>query len=316
MDEIILSNVKTEYQSLIEEVENIKRIIAALSAEKDDLELHICREIQAEYDMKIGNLEYEIMNYNLEIERLKLVIDFMQSAINCTEFITEEEINKRAEEILGEYYEELKKKAEKIKDDMDYSERRSRNEKSWTDGEYEDLDSDEEFDEYDDEAEDEEDDAPKEAPDEELKRLYRQIVKKLHPDMKPDITEEEMRLLDEAIKAYADGDLDRIREIAEMLDERDYTERFEDTEEGRAGLKRLLEHLKERKEKLEAEIREIMNSFPYNAKDFLKDDEAVSAKQSELREKIESCKKILEKLGKKIEELSKELENVAYGREE
>ncbi len=77
MDEIIMSNVKTEYQSLIEEVENIKRVIAALSAEKDDLELHICREIQAEYDMKIGNLEYEIMNYNLEIERLKLVIDFM-----------------------------------------------------------------------------------------------------------------------------------------------------------------------------------------------------------------------------------------------
>lgn len=74
MNEIVLSNIKTEYQSLIEEVENLRLVIAALSAEKDDLELHVCREIQAEYDMKVGNLEYEIMSYNLEIERLRLVI--------------------------------------------------------------------------------------------------------------------------------------------------------------------------------------------------------------------------------------------------
>ena len=53
MNEVVLSAIKTEYQSLIEEIENIKVVIAALSAEKDDLELHVCREIQAEYDMKI-----------------------------------------------------------------------------------------------------------------------------------------------------------------------------------------------------------------------------------------------------------------------
>ena len=324
MNEVVLSTIKTEYQSLIEEIENIKLVIAALSAEKDDLELHVCREIQAEYDMKIGCLEYEIMNCNIEIERLKLVIDYMQSAINCTEHITEKEINKRAEEILGDYLDELKKKAESMKKDQEYTENRAKNEKSWSDGDPESNDEngdrvnlfgngDEKDESEEDEKEESDDALDKEPPGEELKRLYRQIVKKLHPDINPNATEEEKRLLDEAIKAYADGDLERIREISEMLDEGGYGERFEDTEEGIAGLKRLLERLREQKEKLEAGIRDIMNSFPYNVRDFLEDEDAVRAKQDELKKKIESCKRILVKLEQKVELLSKELKKAAYG---
>ena len=74
-----------------------------------DLEQHICRDIKAEYDMKIGNIEYEIMSYNLEIEKLKLMIDFIQAAINCGEHITEEAAAKKAEDILQNYYDDLEK---------------------------------------------------------------------------------------------------------------------------------------------------------------------------------------------------------------
>ena len=43
MNEIILSEVKSEYDSLVAEIESTKVIIAALTAEKDDLEQHVCR---------------------------------------------------------------------------------------------------------------------------------------------------------------------------------------------------------------------------------------------------------------------------------
>ena len=56
--EVILST--SEYERLIEEIRQLKFDIAALTAEKDDLELHICPEILADYNEKVGNLEPSI----------------------------------------------------------------------------------------------------------------------------------------------------------------------------------------------------------------------------------------------------------------
>lgn len=329
MNEIILSDIKSEYDSLVAEIESTKVIIAALTAEKDDLEQHVCREIQAEYDMKIGNLEYEIMCSNLEIEKLKLEIDFIQAAINCGENTTEEEINKKAEDILHGYYEDLKKKADDIRDAQEYSKRRAEKDRAYGGdglGGLGDigLGINIEFGSSSEEAEEEEGKTftgerfhEKKCAqfNDELKQLYRRIVKKLHPDMNPDATEEEKNLLDEAMKAYAEGDLDRIREIAEMLDEEEYGTRFEDNDEGIAGLKRLLMHLLERKTRLEEMIKNIINSFPYNAREFLKDEQAVQEKRDELNKKIDNLAATIEKLETRKEMLIKELEALKHGRQ-
>ena len=42
--EIIISELQNEYDALVAEVQKLKDEIADLTAEKDDLELHICRE--------------------------------------------------------------------------------------------------------------------------------------------------------------------------------------------------------------------------------------------------------------------------------
>lgn len=325
MNEIIISEVKSEYDSLVAEIESTKVIIAALTAEKDDLEQHVCREIQADYDMKIGNLEYDIMSANLEIEKLKLEIDYLQAAINCGEYTTEDEVNRRAEDILRGYYEDLKRKADDMKNAQEYSRRRTSKRQAYEEGGLGGLGG---FgfsfninfgvgeDDEGDAVNEEEYHAKGEARyNEELKQLYRRIVKKLHPDMNPDATEEEKRLLDEAMKAYEEGDLERIREIAEMLDDRDYGTRFEDTEEGITGLKKLLNHLLERKIRLEEMIKNIINCFPYNTKDFLNDEEAVEKKQDELNEKIDGLSAAIKKLEDKKAALIKELEAIKHGRQ-
>ena len=328
-NEMILSELQSEYDALVEEVQKLKDEIAALTAEKDDLELHICRELQAEYDHKIGALEYEITAYNLEIEKLRSVIESLQAAVNRGEDMSREEAEQSAEDKLHEFYEDLDKKAQKIKREQEYAKQRWEQDKenakkngyepegegdySWKDffdwihitithgkpGEHDDHE----------EQEVEQESAKKNVnPQEELKSLYHKIVKALHPDMNPDISEREKQLLDDAIKAYSAGDLDKLREIAEIIDESDISGRFPNTQEGIEGLKALREQLIRRRKTLESDIEGIKNSFPYNMVDFLADDEAVAARQEELMRIIESCKDTIAALNERIDLLQKEME--------
>ena len=307
--DLILS--KSEYERLVEEVRALKSLIAALSAEKDDLELHICRQIQADYDQKIGNLEHSALSCKIEIMRLKRLIEYLQSAINLQKQMSYEEAEEQTEEEYREYEDDLKQRAEKMKRDQEYAERRARQDKeneekkkaeeqseepsgdgSGQTGENKenatdpiDEDSSKKNDEEqgqgkpsgdekdkigkDKEAKEEstgEQKKKKESPLEEMKRLYRRIVKKLHPDVNPDITPQEKELLDEAIKAYAEGNLERLREIAEQIDEADVAERFEDTEEGVAALKALRDQLILQRDEIAEMIDRIKESFPYTAK--------------------------------------------------
>lgn len=51
----------------------------------------------------------------------------------------------------------------------------------------------------------------------ELKKLYRAIVKSLHPDMNPEVTEAQIKLLENVVTAYKGGDLATLRIINEMV---------------------------------------------------------------------------------------------------
>ncbi len=322
---------KSEYEKLIEKIRELKNIIAALTAEKDDLELHICREIQAEYDSKVGNLEYQIMAYNLEIERLRTIILILQAALNRDEEVSYEEAEEQANEQFEEAYDELNKKAEEIKQDQEYAKRRAaQDEENEKKAEQEKENEDprenaqEESAEYNAEADaenksdettrdgDNEQSSGKkkhETPSEELKRLFRMIVKRLHPDMNPDLTEAEKQLFNDAVQAHANGDLERLREIAAMLDDTDVSEKYENTPEGIAALKELLQELTDQMNSISSQIEYIKNQFPYNAKEFLADEEAVHKRQEELKAIIKDCLSTIEELNKRIETLNKEIDD-------
>ncbi len=344
--------VVSEYDKLIEEILELELKLAALAEEIDDLENHVCVELRAEYDQKVGNLEYQARAYQFEIARLKRAIELLQAAINRQEAAKYEDVQKRVEAEYKEYEEDLHKKAEDMKRDSEYAKRRAKkdqenekkaeeerkargdgsgkgtsadgkkagdsNKDSEAEKESEEKKDEENKDKSDSEKADESKaegekaeseglgpDRVNETPAQELKRLYRYIMKKLHPDANPDATEAEMELLRKAQKAYSEGDLETLREIADQLDDTEITEKYSDTPEDIIKLRELRAKLAEKVEILISHIEEIKNSFPYNEKDFLADEEAVSKRQEELAEYNKSCADKIIELQEKLLELSK-----------
>lgn len=345
-NEIVLTQVINEYESLIQEVQKLKMVVAALEAEKDDLELNVCRRLRAEYDEKIGHLELQITSYNLEIERLRSIIESMQAAVNRDEKITPEDAGKEADEKLKNFYDDLGKRAEQAKEDEEFAKKRAeQDEKNAQDAGYsedepeddEPFDWDEFFKNIDDfnkafedffrafgnafgggsesskdysraESFDQGGSSKKNVnPAKELKSLYRKIVKALHPDNKKNRTPKDDELLMEAKKAFEEGNLERLRQIAEMIEDEDIEKRFKNTPEDIEALKNLKYRLKTRLMYLQREVQHIKNSFPYNEKDFLADDDAVAAKQEELNKIIESCKNTISALKERITLLQEQM---------
>lgn len=345
-NEIVLTEVISEYESLIKEIQQLKMVVAALEAEKDDLELNVCRRLSAEYDEKIGHLEMQITGYNLEIERLRSIIESMQAAVNRDEKVTPEEAGKAADEKLKDFYDELGERAKKSKEDEEFAKKRAQqDEKNTKDTGYseegpedegEEFDWDEFFKNMDDfskafedffkafgsfaedgtnssgdsrsESFDQGGSAKKNVnPAKELKSLYRKIVKALHPDNKKNRTPKDDELLMEAKKAFEEGNLERLRQIAEMIEDEDIEKRFKNTPKDIEALKNLKDRLKTRLMYLQREVQHIKNSFPYNEKDFLADDVAVAAKQEELNKIIESCKNTISALKERIAILQEQM---------
>ncbi|WP_026522836.1 hypothetical protein [Butyrivibrio sp. VCB2001] len=316
--------VISEYDKLIEEILELELKLAALAEEIDDLENHVCVELRAEYDQKVGNLEYQARAYQFEIARLKRAIELLQAAINRQEAAKYEDVQKRVEAEYKEYEEDLHKKAEDMKRDSEYAKRRAKKDKenekraeeerkakgdgrgkdASADGKKED-DSKKNTEAEKDESEGLGPDRVNETPAQELKRLYRSIMKKLHPDANPDATEAEMELLRKAQKAYSEGDLETLRDIADQIDDTEITEKYSDTPEDIIKLRELRAKLAEKVEILIIHIDEIKNSFPYNEKDFLADEEAVARRQEELAEFNKACADKIIELQEKVLELSK-----------
>ena len=347
-NEVVLTEIIDEYEALIKEVQKLKMVVAALEAEKDDLELNICRRLRAEYDEKIGNLEMQITGYNLEIERLRSVIERMQAAVNRDEKVTPEQAEKEADEKLKDFYEDLGRRAEQAKEDQEFAKHRAEADKEnaenygYQDDEPDDAEGEFDWEEFfkninnfnkafedfmrsfagafgGDEAGNrssgtesnyEGPSAKKNVnPAKELKSLYRKIVKALHPDNKKNRTEKDDELMMEAKKAFEEGNLEKLRQIAELIDDEDIEKKFGNTPEDIEELKELKQRLKVRLMFLEREVHRIKNSFPYSEKEFLADDEAVTARQSELNMIIESCKNTIAALKERIALLQKQMES-------
>ncbi|WP_022769109.1 hypothetical protein [Butyrivibrio sp. NC2007] len=345
-DNVGIIPVISEYDKLIEEILELELKLAALAEEIDDLENHICVELRADYDQKVGNLEYQAQAYRLEIARLKRAIELLQAAINRQEAAKYEEVQKKVEQEYKQYEEDLNKKAEDMKRDKEYKERRAKQDKKNEERAEEERKAREEGKDSkgkgpggkDDESVDKDDSSKgkdnkedekssengsedrekaedaglgndsetiHETPKEELKRLYRMIMKKLHPDANPNATEKDKALLLKAQKAYAEGDLETLREIADQLDDTDITEKYSDNPDDIAKLRELRAKLAEKVEILLAHIDEIKNSFPYTEKDFLANEDAVKARQEELAEYNRQCADKIIELQEKILELSK-----------
>ena len=259
-----------ELEELKAEVERLRTELSMLMLERDELKFVICKNIEAEYMLKLGGLEYKAYEAQCNVLRLKRQLELMQARLNRQESIVMAVI----ETILNTEFAEYQKKLDEQVGKMNEAIERSNA------------------------------DVLSEEETKELKKLYRKIVKALHPDMNPNITDAQRQLFDNAVMAYKNGNLDALRAIAGMIGDADLQVTQTDAKarllEEKKSLEKLLENARE-------EIQTIKSEYPYTMKELLADDEKVEARKRELELIISKYEEIAGVYKARIDELMKKV---------
>lgn len=255
-----------DFQKLKDDVERLRTELSMLMLERDELRFVICKNIEAEYMLKLGNLEYKAYEAQCAALRLKRKIELIQARKNRQEVINLTVIDKTLDEEFLEYEKKLNEQVEKMNEALEHSK-----------GEY-----------------------LSEEDNKELKKLYRKIVKVLHPDINLEVTAAQVKMLDNAVNAYKNGDLKTLRIIDEMVGDRKLPKKHQDA----------LTQLKEEKERLDRmlvfvqeSITKIKSEYPYCVKDILEDEKKVEQKKSEFEELLKQYKELAETYNAKIKEM-------------
>lgn len=236
-------------QSILDELERLRTELSMLVLERDDLLLQECPSIEMAYMLAIGHLEYSVFELDCDVRKLRRQIDLYQAYLNREEKIDVAAVQHTLDAEFIDFQKRLNEHLRQVNDAIERSHG----------------------------------DFLTEVDAKELKSLYRSIVKALHPDLHPDITEEQLRLFRHAIEAFAAGNLFELRVISQMAMIGDATWTAEN---GRAAL--TLE--RERLIVLIADVREmisgIRSTFPYTAKALLQDQAWVATREDELNARV------------------------------
>lgn len=255
-----------EYEKLKNEVEKMRVELSMLYLERDELLYVICVNIETAYMIEVGALEHNVYKAECAVLRLKRKVELIQAKINRQEKIFLSDIESLLDEEFQQYKEKLNEQIEKINDALKR-------------GSADYLTKEE---------------------NEEFKKIYRKIVKALHPDINPNISKEELRLLQNAIEAYKNGDLKALRIIGEMIEK--YLPVNQDKDFSYTLIKdkeRLEVFIKEMKEI----ILEIKSSYPYILKEIIENPSKLKEKKQELEETLNYYKELISIYKEKIEEM-------------
>lgn len=240
------------FEKLKNKVEKMRTELSMLLLERDELQFVICKNIETEYMLKLGSIEYKAYESQCTFLRLKRKIELIQAKKNRQEKIIISDIEETLDIEFAEYQKQLDEQIDKMNDAL----KRSKAE----------FLSDED--------------------NRELKKLYRKIVKSLHPDINPDVSEAQIKLFDNAVTAYKNGDLETLRIIGEMVGNNSLPEQNKDAmtqlveEKGR--LHGLLKSIRE-------SIDNIKTEYPYTMKDIVEDTEKTEQKKKETERHPQRC---------------------------
>lgn len=254
-----------DYQKLREEVDKLRIEISMLVLEKDELEYSECRNIETEYMLTFGSLEYQVYEARCEVLRMKRKIDIIQARLNRQEEIGIRQIEETLDLEFADYQKKLDEQIEKMNRAIKRSRLRIMTE----------------------------------TESKELKGLYRRIVKRLHSDLNPNITEAEISLFENAA-AFKDGDLQTLRIIESMIGGPDLPDSQQDSmsvlREEKDRLIGIISYLKSR-------IAEIKADYPYTLREYLTDEEKGDAYRKELEDSLREYGKLKAVYTEKIEEM-------------
>ena len=262
-NEIILN---LEYENLKNELLKKRTELSMLVLQRDELKYVICKNIETKYMLELGNLEYRLYQSECIIMRLKRKVELIQMRINRQEKIDVATIDELLDEQFREYQQNLEEKIKKMNEAIERD-----------NGE-----------------------VLTEQQVKELKKLYRAIVKALHPDLNPNVTKQQIKLFQNAITAYKNGDLQTLRIINEMISnnqsEYDNTDNIEKMRDELIRLDRMISSIN-------GDVEKIKSEYPYTMKDILFDKEQLNQRKEELKDNIDQCNELVSFYKTKIQHL-------------
>ena len=241
--------VKTQ-PSTLSDTTLLKTELANLIAERDELVHVVIPNLEAEYQLKIGFLEYEKFETQVSVNRLKRSIELAQAAINRGESVNLAKI----EEILHEEFAEWEYK---LKEHLNKVEAAKHHVKSLL--------------------------SPEES--REIATIYKKIVKMLHPDINPEAYEKNRDLWERAAEAYQNGNLEGLRVLLLLLEEETETPRFNEKYH-----EKMTAQLKDSIKRLIAEMQSIKSKPPYSFKERLNDENWAIKEQERLKQETGELK--------------------------
>ena len=262
-NEIILN---LEYENLKNELLKKRIELSMLVLQRDELKYVICKNIETKYMLELGSLEYCLYQSECIIMRLKRKVELIQMRINRQEKIDVSAIDKLLDEQFREYQQKLEEKIKKMNEAIERD-----NGEILTEQQVK-----------------------------ELKKLYRAIVKALHPDLNPNVTKQQIKLFQNAVTAYKNGDLQTLRIINEMISnnhsEDDDTDSIEKMRNELIRLDRMISSIN-------GDIEKIKFEYPYTMKDILFDKEQLNQRKQELKDNIDQCNELVSFYKTKIQHL-------------
>lgn len=255
-----------DFEKLKSEVEKMRTELSMLLLERDELQFVICKNIETEYMLKLGNIEYKAYQAQCLSLRLKRKIELIQAKKNRQEKVIISAIEEALDTEFAEYQKQLDEQINKMNDAL----KRSKVEVLTVEE------------------------------NKELKKLYRKIVKALHPDINPDVSETQVNLFDNAVQVYKSGDLNTLRIIGEMVGNSPLLEQHKD------ALTRLNEEKERLQNLLKViidSIKQIKSEYPYTMKEIIEDEEQIEQKKRELENVLSQYNELISIYKVKIEEM-------------
>lgn len=279
-------------------------LLVGLYSQRDRLLYQESPRLRNHYLEIFGSTEDEVLKMELDLYLLEKKQALIQAAVNRREPIDLDAINTQLEEERKKKIAELESSDRTLQDLPKLSEEASK----------------------------------------ELQTLYRAITEQFHPSVNPNITETEKMLYAKALDAYQRMDLPAMKLIHSMLFEshenlapldlsssmtdedlieiaralnRDYAlagkvfSMIRPTEE-QAGLQSRLKEYESMRLSLEADIRKIQESFPFNAEDTINDEAKKQEYLQDLALRKRNCQEKMTALSSEIETMLKEHANAEH----
>ncbi len=253
--------VHPEYAMLILEVNDLKEQIANLIVERDMLKYYVCRDIEIKYMLKIGALEYKLIVVGNNYEKAVRKLEMISERISKKLPINITAIDRKIKT-------EFKDKNEfevSMSEDIDFAIEMT----SMDYFDYDILD--------------------------EMNVAYLKLQKLYNPIFELNGSDEKEKMYKKIENYYKKRNYKKLNKLAEKYDENDV---FQDEV---AILKRLGKKYTQILHNLQRDVRKIKNSFPYNQKVILEDENLCRRKKDSLNREIADVNMKLKKVEKKIE---------------